>query len=41
MGYNPANFAYHVGIGPRVPGYAVGYAISFFDATTGPEDDVL
>lgn len=37
MGYNPANFAYHIGAGPWVPGYAVYYAISFYDATTGRE----
>jgi len=33
MGYNPANFAYTIGTGPWVPGYAV----SFYDARTGRE----
>ena len=37
MGYNPANFAYRIGTGPWVPGYAVSYAISFYDATTERE----
>jgi hypothetical protein len=37
MGYNPANFAWHIGTGPWIPGYVVSYAISFFDATTGRE----
>ena len=37
MGYNPANFAYHIGTRPWVPGYAVCYAISFYDATTARE----
>ena len=37
MGYNPANFAYHIGTGPWVPGYSVYYAISFYDARTGRE----
>jgi GNAT superfamily N-acetyltransferase len=37
MGYNPANFAYHMGTGPWVPGYAVWYSVSFYDATTGRE----
>ena len=37
MGYNPANSAYRIGTGPWVPGYAVCYAISFYDATTGRE----
>lgn len=37
MGYNPANFAYHLGTGPWVSGYLVWYAISFYDATTGRE----
>jgi hypothetical protein len=37
MGYNPANFAYHIGTGPWLPGYAVCYAISFHDARTGRE----
>ena len=37
MGYNPANFAYHIGTGPWVPGYLVSYAISFYDAATGRE----
>jgi hypothetical protein len=32
MGYNPANFAYRIGTGPWTPGYAVYYAISFFDS---------
>jgi hypothetical protein len=33
MGYNPANFAYHIGTGPWVRGYVVYYAVSFYDAT--------
>ncbi len=37
MGYNPANFAYHLGTGPWMRGYAVYYAVSFYDATTGRE----
>ena len=37
MGYNPANFAYHIGTGPWARGYAVYYAVSFYDATTGRE----
>ena len=37
MGYNPANFAWHIGTGPWLPGYAVSYAISFYDAATGRE----
>ena len=37
MGYNPANFAYHIGIGPWVRDYVVYYAVSFYDATTGRE----
>jgi hypothetical protein len=37
MGYNPANFAYHIGTGPRVQGYRVCYAISFCDATNDRE----
>ena len=37
MGYNPANFAYHVGTGPWTPGYRVSYAISFYDERTGRE----
>lgn len=37
MGYNPANFAYHIGTGPWVRGYVVYYAVSFYDATTGRE----
>lgn len=37
MGYNPANFAYHIGVGPWIAGYAVSYAISFFDEKTGRE----
>jgi hypothetical protein len=37
MGYNPANFAWHIGTSPWMPGYAVSYAISFYDATTGRE----
>jgi hypothetical protein len=32
MGYNPANFAYWIGEEPWVPGYAVYYAISFYDS---------
>lgn len=31
MGYNPANFAYRIGTGPWSAGYAVSYAISFYD----------
>ena len=37
MGYNPANFAHHMGIGPWVRGYSVSYAVSFHDAKTGRE----
>ena len=37
MGYNPANFAYHIGTAPWGPGYRVSYAISFFDEATGRE----
>lgn len=35
MGYNPANFAYNIGIGPWVRGYLVYYAISFVDVRSG------
>jgi len=37
MGYNPANFAYHIGTGRWTRGYAVSYAVSFYDAGTGRE----
>ena len=37
MGFNPANFAHHIGIGPWVRGYIVYYAVSFYDATTDRE----
>jgi len=37
MGYNPANFAWHLGTGPWVSGYKVSYAISFYDGKTGRE----
>jgi len=37
MGYNPANFAYHIGTGPWVHGYLVSYAVSFYDAGTDRE----
>ena len=37
MGYNPANFAHHIGTGPWVRGYVVYYAISFYDGTTKRE----
>jgi hypothetical protein len=37
MGYNPANFAYHIGTGPWVEGYTVCYAVSFCDGRTGRE----
>lgn len=37
MGNNPANFAYHIGTGPWLRGYAVYYAISFYDARTSRE----
>jgi hypothetical protein len=37
MGYNPANFAYHIGTAPWVPGYTVYYAVSFYDARTDRE----
>jgi hypothetical protein len=37
MGYNPANFAYWMGTGPWSPGYAVSYAISFYDERTRTE----
>jgi len=40
MGYNPANFAYHIGTGPWVPGYAVSYAVSFYDGKTDRESPV-
>jgi hypothetical protein len=39
MGYNPANFAYHLGKPPWVRGYMVYYAISFYDATHERESD--
>ena len=38
MGYNPANFAYHIGTGSWVEGYAVCYAVSFYDRRTGRRD---
>ena len=37
MGYNPANFAYHIGTGPWVRDYRVYYAISFYDTATARE----
>jgi len=37
MGYNPANFAHHIGTGPWTRGYVVYYAVSFYDASTGRE----
>src|SRR5437868_15115189 len=37
LGYNPANFACWIGTGPWVAGYAVYYAISFYDARTQTE----
>ena len=37
MGYTPANFACHIGTGPWTRGYAVYYAVSFYDARTGRE----
>jgi hypothetical protein len=37
MGYNPANFAYLIGTGPWLPGYAVYYSISFYDEKTQSE----
>ena len=37
MGYNPANFACHIGTGPWTRGYAVYYAVSFYDARTRRE----
>jgi hypothetical protein len=37
MGYNPANFAFHIGAGRWTPGYRVSYAITFVDARTGRE----
>jgi hypothetical protein len=37
MGYNPANFAYWIGEEPWVPGYAVYYAISFYDSVAQVE----
>lgn len=37
MGYNPANFAYHMGTGLWQPGYVVYYAISFYDAAAQKE----
>lgn len=39
MGYNPANFAHHIGTGPWTPGYRVSYGISFYDATSGRESE--
>jgi ribonuclease/clavin/mitogillin len=39
MGYNPANFAHHIGTGPWTAGYQVSYGISFYDATTGRESE--
>jgi hypothetical protein len=39
MGYNPANFAYHIGEAPWVPGYSVSYAISFYDARSNVESE--
>jgi hypothetical protein len=39
MGYNPANFAYWIGTGPRVFGYAVNCAISFYDEKTQSESE--
>jgi hypothetical protein len=35
MGFNPDNFAYHIGTGQWQKGYAVYYAITFVDAKTG------
>src|SRR5262245_21743170 len=37
MGYNPANFAHHMGTGPWKAGYVVFYAIIFYNATTQTE----
>jgi len=37
MGYNPANFAYHIGTGPWVPGDTVYYSVGFYDARTDRE----
>ena len=37
MGYNPANFAHWIGTGPWSAGYAVSYAVSFYDSTSGSE----
>ena len=37
MGYNPANFAYRIGTGPWSAGYAVSYAVSFYDSRSGTE----
>lgn len=37
MGYNPANFAYHIGTGPWVPGYTVYYSVGFYGARTDRE----
>ena len=37
MGYNPANFAYHMGTGPWVPGYVVYSTISYYDPRTDRE----
>jgi hypothetical protein len=37
MGYNPANFAYWIGTGPWSAGYAVSYAVSFYDDRTRSE----
>jgi hypothetical protein len=39
MGYNPANFAYWIGEKPWVPGYAVYYAISFYNEITKVESE--
>jgi hypothetical protein len=37
MGYNPAKFAYRIGTGPWSAGYAVSYAVSFYDSRSGSE----
>ncbi|HTM23630.1 MAG TPA: DNA-3-methyladenine glycosylase I [Vicinamibacterales bacterium] len=37
MGYNPANFAFRIGTGPWSRGYAVSYAVSFYDDRTRSE----
>lgn len=39
MSYNPANFAYRIGVESWVPGYCVYCATSFYDERTGVESE--